>query len=158
MPELKSLKNENTEASEKFSELTKETIFYPSLHRQLLREQTQLEKKVDMLRQENKKLLEATQELKRLEEKLQLLLKQKEVVTQEKDLAEKLQHHFEVSQMSYNQGKKTSEKCAGPVNKNFCPGNNTFDTQPQKLQSLLEQATAQDERHLQKEVLHQATC
>lgn len=39
------------------------------------------------------------QEFKRLEESLQFLQKQKEMVTQERDLAEKLQHDFEVSQM-----------------------------------------------------------
>ena len=39
------------------------------------------------------------QDLKRLEERLQFLLKQKEVFTPEKDMAENLQHHFEDSQM-----------------------------------------------------------
>ena len=39
------------------------------------------------------------QELKRLEERLQFLLKQKEVITPEKDMAENLQHHFDTSQM-----------------------------------------------------------
>ena len=38
-------------------------------------------------------------ELKRLEESLQLLWRQREMPMQEKDLAEKLQHHFEVSQL-----------------------------------------------------------
>ena len=39
------------------------------------------------------------QDLKRVEQRLQVLLKQKEVFTPEKDMAEKLQHHFEDSQM-----------------------------------------------------------
>ena len=39
------------------------------------------------------------QDLKRLGERLQFLLKQKEVFTPENIVAEKLQHHFEDSQM-----------------------------------------------------------
>lgn len=39
------------------------------------------------------------QDLKRLEERLQFLLKQKKVITPEKDMAENLWHHFEASQM-----------------------------------------------------------
>ncbi|XP_059129894.1 disks large homolog 5-like isoform X2 [Peromyscus eremicus] len=153
MKELNTLQNENTEASEKFSEMTKETLFYRGLHSRLLMEQIQLEKKVGMLRQENKKLLEdwfllmhhskelkvickdqeeetsdlqtqQRQELQRLEERVQFRLKQEDVVTQEKDLAEKLQHHFEGSQM-----------------------------RSRKLQ--LEEATAQDEGPLQREALQQ---
>ncbi|KAM7321512.1 hypothetical protein ACRRTK_019604 [Alexandromys fortis] len=58
MMQVKRLENENTKASQKFSELTKETVFYRGLHSQLLMQQTQLEKKVDMLRQEKMKLLE----------------------------------------------------------------------------------------------------
>ncbi|XP_037064727.1 disks large homolog 5-like [Peromyscus leucopus] len=153
MKELNTLQNENTEASKKFSEQTKETLFYRGLHSRLLMEQTQLEKKVGMLRQEKMKLLEdwvllkhhskelrvicedqeektsdlktqQRQELQRLEERVQLLLKQKDMVTQEKDLAKKLQHHFESSQMRFR-----------------------------KLQ--LEQATAQGESPLQGEALQQ---
>ncbi|KAK7795536.1 hypothetical protein U0070_006939, partial [Myodes glareolus] len=152
MMQLKRLENENTKASHKFSELTEETVFHQGLHSHLLMQQTQLEKKVDMLKQEKKKLLEdwvllkphledwklickdkedtsdlktqQQQELKRLEERLQFLLKQKEVITPEKDMAENLQHHFDTSQM----------RC-------------------KKLQTDLEQATAQDESHLKKELL-----
>ncbi|EGW08693.1 Disks large-like 5 [Cricetulus griseus] len=128
MLELKIFKHENTEASEKLSELTKETVFYRGLQSRLLMEQTQLKSKVDMLRQEKKKLqedwvllkhhledlnlicknqdedtsdmkIQKQQERKSLEERLEVLLKQKEMVIQTKDLAENLQHHFDVSQM-----------------------------------------------------------
>ncbi|CAH7488167.1 LOC102550797 [Phodopus roborovskii] len=58
MWELKIFENEKTEASEKFSELTKETKFYRGLHSRLLMEETQLKRKVDMLKQEKKKLQE----------------------------------------------------------------------------------------------------
>ncbi|CAO2613432.1 Disks large homolog 5 [Lemmus lemmus] len=157
MMQLKRLEEENTKVSQKFSELTKETVFYRGLHSQLLMQETQLEKKVDMLRQEKKKLLEEwvllkphledwkmickdkeedtsdlkiqqQQELKRLEERLQFLLKQKEVITPEKDMAENLQHQFEASKM-----------------------------RSKKLQTDLEQATAQDESHLLMELLEPKT-
>ncbi|XP_036023921.1 cytoplasmic polyadenylation element-binding protein-like [Onychomys torridus] len=120
-------------------------------------EHTQLKENVDMLRLENKnrredwvllkhhleafKLIcedqeeetsdlqtqqqQVGQEFEKLEGSLQVLLKQKEKITQEKDLAEKLQHHFEVFQMS------------------------------EKLIHELEQATAQDDILLQKEMLNQ---
>ncbi|CAH7471810.1 AABR07069837.1 [Phodopus roborovskii] len=58
MWELKIFEDEKTEASEKFSELTKETKFYRGLHSRLLMEETQLKKKVDILKQEKKKLHE----------------------------------------------------------------------------------------------------
>ncbi|KAM7336456.1 hypothetical protein ACRRTK_004949 [Alexandromys fortis] len=89
---------------------------------------THLEHKVDLLRQEKKKLrddwvllmryvedlkvlcknqeengdvkTQQQQELQGLVQRLQFLLKQKEADTQKKDLAEKLQHHFEFFQMS----------------------------------------------------------
>ncbi|XP_076410627.1 uncharacterized protein LOC143269397 [Peromyscus maniculatus bairdii] len=41
------------------------------------------------------------QEHQRLEEDLQSLLKQKELLTRQRDLAAKLQHHFTVSQMRF---------------------------------------------------------
>ncbi|XP_040611095.1 disks large homolog 5-like [Mesocricetus auratus] len=150
--ELKVFEKEKTEVSEKFSELKKETVFYRGLHSRLLMEESQLHKKVDMLRQEKRKLhddwvllkhhledLNVTdqdeessdmkiqqQELKRLKERLEVLLKQKEMFFQHKDLAETMQHHFDVSQM------RSTE-----------------------LQPQLEQDTAQDESHLQKDVLQQ---
>ncbi|EGW08691.1 Disks large-like 5 [Cricetulus griseus] len=58
MCELKIFEKENIEDSEKLSELTKETVFYSGLQRRLLMKQTQLNKKLDMLRQEKKKLQE----------------------------------------------------------------------------------------------------
>ncbi|XP_059130065.1 disks large homolog 5-like isoform X2 [Peromyscus eremicus] len=66
------------------------------------------------------------QEQKSLDERLKDLLKQKELVTQQEDLAEKLQHHFSVSEI-----------------------------RSENLQSELEQATAQDESLLQTELLQQ---
>ncbi|XP_057642295.1 disks large homolog 5-like [Chionomys nivalis] len=155
MSELNTLEIDFTEATKKFSELRKETIFYHGLHSRLLMEKTQLKKKVVILKQEKKKLLDdwallkrhledinviyndqeentsdlktqQQEEFKRLEESLQFLQKQKEMVTQEKDLAEKLQHDFEVSQMRFK-----------------------------NLQAELEQATAQNENQLQKELVQQ---
>ncbi|XP_051030727.1 disks large homolog 5 [Phodopus roborovskii] len=171
MEELQSLQNKNTKASEKLDDLAKETGFYrggkrslagpyyteglsSGLHSRLLMEQTTLKKKVDMLRQENKKQMEdwfllkhhlrelklickkqkektsdlqtKQKEFQRLEENLQILLKQKEMLSQEKDLAEKVQHHFEIYQM-----------------------------RSEKFKHELEQATAQDESLLQKELLTQ---
>ncbi|XP_036031719.1 disks large homolog 5-like [Onychomys torridus] len=158
MTDLKRLQNENTKASQKVDELANLTGFYRGLHTQVLMEHTQLKEKVDMLRLENKNKredwvllkhhLEALelicedqeeetsdiqtqqqhvgQEFERLEGSLQVLQKQKEMITQEKELAEKLQHHFEVSQM-----------------------------RSEKLIHVLEQATAQDESLLQKELLNQ---
>ncbi|XP_059101592.1 disks large homolog 5-like isoform X2 [Peromyscus eremicus] len=66
------------------------------------------------------------QEHQRLEENLQSLRKQKELLTQQRDLAVKLQHHFTVSQMRF-----------------------------ENLQQELEQTTAQDESLLQMELLKQ---
>ncbi|OBS76870.1 hypothetical protein A6R68_16671, partial [Neotoma lepida] len=100
---LKSLQIKNTQSLSKYSEVTKETVFCYGLHSQLLMEQTQLKNKVDMMKQENKKQMEdwflLKHQLQSLEERVQFLMKQKEMVTQEKDLAEMLQPHFEVSQM-----------------------------------------------------------
>ncbi|XP_035308967.1 disks large homolog 5-like [Cricetulus griseus] len=155
MWELKVFQKENLEASEKLSELTKETVFYRGLNSRFLMEEAQVSKKVDTLRQEKKKLQEdwvllkhhledlnaickdheeetgdpkfqQQQEIKRLEERLDNLLQQKEMVIHTKDLAEKLQHHFDDSQMRSTQ-----------------------------LQPELEQDTAQDESHLQKELQQQ---
>ncbi|XP_076410558.1 uncharacterized protein LOC143269364 [Peromyscus maniculatus bairdii] len=58
-------------------------------------------------------------EHQRLEEDLQSLMKQKELLTRQKDLAAKLQHHFTVSQMRF-----------------------------ENLQQEVEQTTAQDENLL----------
>ncbi|XP_050014206.1 disks large homolog 5-like isoform X3 [Alexandromys fortis] len=151
---LKRLEDENAEASEKLSELTKETVLYRSVHSWLLMQHTHLEHKVDLLRQEKKKLrddwvllmryvedlkvlcknqeengdvkTQQQQELQGLVQRLQFLLKQKEADTQKKDLAEKLQHHFEFFQM-----------------------------RSKTLQPEVEEATAQDKSHLQKELLQE---
>ncbi|XP_059129096.1 disks large homolog 5-like [Peromyscus eremicus] len=66
------------------------------------------------------------QEQENLEERLKDLLKQKELVTQQRDLAEKLQHHFSVSEM-----------------------------RSENLHHKLEHVTAQDESLLQTELLQQ---
>ncbi|XP_076400888.1 disks large homolog 5-like isoform X1 [Peromyscus maniculatus bairdii] len=155
MTDLQRLQNENKEASEKVDELANLTVFYRGLHSQVLMEHTQLKDQVAMLRQENKNRTEdwvllkihlealklmcedqeketsylqnqQQQEFERLEGSLQVLLKQKQMITQEKILAEKLQHHFEVSQM-----------------------------RSENLTHDLEQATAQDESLLQKELVNQ---
>ncbi|XP_038204958.1 uncharacterized protein LOC119827378 isoform X2 [Arvicola amphibius] len=151
---LKHLEDENTEASEKLSELTKETVLYRGLYSLILMQHTQLEKKVDLLRQEKKTLrddwvllmhhvedlkvlcktqegnsdvkTQQQQELKGLVERLQFLLRQKETDTQRKDLAGKPQHHFGLSQM-----------------------------RSKKLQPKVEETTTQDESHLPKEPLQE---
>ncbi|XP_076400720.1 disks large homolog 5-like isoform X2 [Peromyscus maniculatus bairdii] len=155
MTDLQRLQNENTETSEKVDELANLTVFYRGLHSQVLMDHTQLKDQVAMLRQEKKNRIDdwvllkhhlealklmcedqeeetsdpqtqQQQEFERLEGSLQVLWKQKEMITQEKDLAEKLQHHFEVSQM-----------------------------RSEKLTHELEQDTTQDESLLQKELLNQ---
>ncbi|KAH0501407.1 Disks large-like protein 5, partial [Microtus ochrogaster] len=56
MMELNNFENENTETLDNFKLLSKETVFYRDLHSRLLMERTQLKKKVDELRQEERKL------------------------------------------------------------------------------------------------------
>ncbi|XP_076416498.1 disks large homolog 5-like [Peromyscus maniculatus bairdii] len=126
-----------------------------TLYSQHLSEQTQLKEKVRILLDDKKKLqgeqillqesceeakrlgeeahekiydlwTRQLQEHQRLEENLQSLLKQKELFTRQRDLALKLQHHFTVSQMRF-----------------------------ENLQVELEQTTAQEESLLQKELLVQ---
>nr|XP_034353115.1 disks large homolog 5-like isoform X2 [Arvicanthis niloticus] len=109
--------------------MLEETGFYPNLHSQLLMEQSQLMKKVNMLKQENRKIREhcdlvlqhlgklklicknqqedtsdhqtqQQQGLERMEELLQDRHKQKDLGVQEKESAGKLQHHFELLQKS----------------------------------------------------------
>ncbi|KAL6094067.1 hypothetical protein STEG23_009601 [Scotinomys teguina] len=109
--------------------LTEENVSYSILYSQLLSECTQLKETVSILREENRKLWEeqislqeSCAELKwlygkaqekiydlwdkekkklgRLEERLEYLLKQRDLVTKQKVFAERLQHYFAVSQMS----------------------------------------------------------
>ncbi|KAK7796129.1 hypothetical protein U0070_020281, partial [Myodes glareolus] len=125
------------------------------LHNQLLSERTQLKEKVSMLREENQNLWreqislqescekvknlpdeahrkvyelcdEERQKQDTLEERLQSLLKQRDLVTKQIVLAEKLQNHFTVSQMRF-----------------------------ENLQHDLELATVQDESSLQTDLLQQ---
>ncbi|XP_076400702.1 disks large homolog 5-like isoform X1 [Peromyscus maniculatus bairdii] len=153
MSDLQNFENENMEAAQKLRELTKEKVFLCDLESRLLMEQSQQMKKLDMLRLEKEKLLEEwallkhhlgelkvpskdqeetsdlqneeQQEQQRMEERLQSLLKQRELVSQQLHLAIKLQHHLTVSQM-----------------------------RSEKLHDL-EQSTAQDESLLPTELLQQ---
>nr|XP_042124348.1 disks large homolog 5-like isoform X4 [Peromyscus maniculatus bairdii] len=126
-----------------------------TLYSQHLSEQTQLKEKVRILLEDKKKLqgeqillqesceeakrlceeahekiydlwTRQLQEHQRLEENLQSLMKQKELLTRQRDLAVKLQHHFTVSQMRF-----------------------------ENLQQELEQTTAQEESLLHMELLGQ---
>ncbi|XP_076410532.1 disks large homolog 5-like [Peromyscus maniculatus bairdii] len=155
MSDVKKFPKEICEASYKCKELSEHTNSYRTLYCQLLSEWTQLKEKVSMLKKNNRKLhgeqillqesckearrlceeahekiydlcTKQQQEHQRLEEDLQSLMKQKELLTRQRDLAAKLQHHFTVSQMRF-----------------------------ENLQQELEQTTAQDESLLQMELLKQ---
>ncbi|XP_042124338.1 disks large homolog 5-like [Peromyscus maniculatus bairdii] len=155
MSDVKKLPKEIREALYKCTELSEKTKTYSTLYSQHLSEQTQLKEKVRMLLEDKKKLqgeqillqesceeakrlceeahekiydlwTRQMQEHQRLEENLQALLKQKELLTRQRDLAVKLQHHFTVSQMRF-----------------------------ENLQQELEQTTAQEESLLQMELLGQ---
>ncbi|EGW05441.1 Disks large-like 5 [Cricetulus griseus] len=158
MSDMKKFPKEISEALCKCKVLTEKTNSYSIHHSQLLSEWTQLKEKVSMLKEDNRKLKreqillqESCEEAKRLckesyekiydlwtkqqqdheilEENLLSLMKQKELVTQQRDLAVKLQHHFTESQMRF-----------------------------EHLQHELEQTTAQEESLLQTELLQQEHC
>ncbi|KAM7321606.1 hypothetical protein ACRRTK_019698 [Alexandromys fortis] len=122
------LPREISKAVDKCNQLMEETESVGCRHGQVLRDRTQLKKKVHVLRLKNillrkekielqetceeaKRLLkeahekicgpcaEQQQEQESLEEGLKNVLKQKELVTQHGDLAEKLQHHLSVPEM-----------------------------------------------------------
>ncbi|XP_052608926.1 disks large homolog 5-like [Peromyscus californicus insignis] len=128
MSDVKKFPKEICEVSYKCKELSEQTNSYRTLYSQLLRERTQLKEKMSMLKEDNRKLqgeqillqesceearrlceeahekiydlwTKQQQEHQRLKENLQSLRKQKELLTQQMDLAVKLQHHFTVSQM-----------------------------------------------------------
>ncbi|XP_059130022.1 uncharacterized protein LOC131919653 isoform X7 [Peromyscus eremicus] len=151
MLDLQKLPMEISDGVNKVKQLIEENVSYS----QVLRDWTQRKESVHVLRLKNRQLWkeqielhESCEELKRLlkeahemicdpsaeqhqeqeslDERLKDLLKQMELVTQQEDLAEKLQHHFSVSEM-----------------------------RSENLQSELEQATAQDESLLQTELLQQ---
>ncbi|XP_059129094.1 disks large homolog 5-like [Peromyscus eremicus] len=155
MSALQKLPMEISDALDKCKGLIEETEYFSYLHGRFLRECNPLKKSVRVLRIQNtqlwkeqielqktceevKKLLkeahekicdpcaEQQQEQENLEERLKDLLKQKELVTQQRDLAEKLQHHFSVSEM-----------------------------RSENLHHKLEHVTAQDESLLQTELLQQ---
>nr|XP_042126074.1 disks large homolog 5-like isoform X3 [Peromyscus maniculatus bairdii] len=129
MADVMKLPKEISEALYKCTELSEKTKISRTLYSQHLSEQTQLKEKVRMLLEDKKKLqgeqillqesceeakrlceeahekmyalwTRQLQEHQRLEENLQSLLKQKELLTKQRELAVKLQHHFTVSQMS----------------------------------------------------------
>ncbi|XP_076410474.1 disks large homolog 5-like isoform X1 [Peromyscus maniculatus bairdii] len=129
MSDIKKFPKEICEASYKCKELSEQTNSYRTLYSQLLSEWTRLMEKVSMLKEDNRKLqgeqillqesceearrlceeahekiydmwTKQQQEHQRLEEDLQHLLKQ-ELLTRQWDLAAKLQHHFTVSQMRF---------------------------------------------------------
>ncbi|XP_050018303.1 uncharacterized protein [Alexandromys fortis] len=149
------LPREISKAVDKCNQLMEETESVGCRHGQVLRDRTQLKKKVHVLRLKNillrkekielqetceeaKRLLkeahekicgpcaEQQQEQESLEEGLKNVLKQKELVTQHGDLAEKLQHHLSVPEMS-----------------------------SENLQSELERVTTQDKSFLQTELQQQ---
>ncbi|XP_040598226.1 disks large homolog 5-like isoform X1 [Mesocricetus auratus] len=155
MLDLQKFPKEISEALQTCRELTEETVSCSILHSQILNEWTQLKEKVSTLREENRKLRreqislqESSEEMKmlcgeahekiyellakeeqkreKLEERLQYLLKQRDLVTKQMIMAEKLQHHLTVSQMRF-----------------------------ENLQHELEQTTAQGENLLQMETLQQ---
>ncbi|EGW05442.1 Disks large-like 5 [Cricetulus griseus] len=158
MSDMKKFPKEISEALCKYKVLTEKTNSYSTHHSRLLSECTQLKEKVSMLKEDNRKLkreqillqepceevkrlskesyekiydlwTKQQQEHERLEEKLLSLMKQKELVTQQRDLAVKLQHHFTDSQMRF-----------------------------EHLQHELEQTTDQEESLLKKELLQQEHC
>ncbi|XP_076410370.1 disks large homolog 5-like [Peromyscus maniculatus bairdii] len=128
MSDVKKFPKEVCEASYRCKKLSEQTNSYHTLYSQLLSEWTQLREKVSTLKENNRKLhgeqillqesceearrlceethekmydlwTKQQQEHQRLEENLQSLMKQKELLTRQRDLAAKLQHHFTVSQM-----------------------------------------------------------
>ncbi|XP_076400867.1 disks large homolog 5-like isoform X1 [Peromyscus maniculatus bairdii] len=152
---LQEMPLEMSEALDKCKGLIEETEYFSYLNGQVLPECNQLKNNVHLLRHQNmllwkeqieehetceqlKKLLkeahekmcdpcaEQHQEQESLDEKLKGLLNQKELVTQQRDLAEKLQHHFSV-----------------------------YEMRSENLQHDLEHVTAQDESLLQTELLQQ---
>nr|XP_042126125.1 disks large homolog 5-like isoform X2 [Peromyscus maniculatus bairdii] len=152
--QLQMMNNDRNELREFLAHYNNE-LNNSTLYSQHLSEQTQLKEKVRMLLEDKKKLqgeqillqesceeakrlcdeahekiydpwTRQLQEHQRLEENLHSLMKQTELFTRQRDLAVKLQHHFTVSQMRF-----------------------------ENLQQELEQTTAQEESLLQMELLGQ---
>ncbi|XP_035308971.1 uncharacterized protein LOC113832552 [Cricetulus griseus] len=149
MSDVQKLPMEISDALDKCEGLIEETESFTYYHGKILRECIQLKKNVQvsrlknrLLRKEQIELQESCEEVKRLfkeihekigdpcaeqhqeednmDESLKNLLKQEEVVTQQRELAEKLQHQFNISEM-----------------------------RPENLQTQLEQATDQEDSLLQ---------
>ncbi|XP_052588313.1 disks large homolog 5-like [Peromyscus californicus insignis] len=91
MSALQKFENENLEASQKLSELTKGKVFLCDLQSRLLLEQSQLKKKLDMLRQEKEIILEDCDRLKHHLGDLQVLSKDQEEIS---DLQNQQQQYF----------------------------------------------------------------
>ncbi|XP_060247682.1 disks large homolog 5-like [Meriones unguiculatus] len=155
MSDLRTLPKELSGAFLRCKKLSEENKSCRICHSRLLSEWTQLKHEVSILTKENRRLLrkqtllqqcceegkriceearetinspraKQQQEQEGLEERLEDTTKQKELVTQQRDLAEKSQHHFNDSEM-----------------------------RTQKLQCEQEHATAQDASALQTELLEE---
>ncbi|XP_040596938.1 uncharacterized protein LOC121138247 isoform X2 [Mesocricetus auratus] len=164
---LQSIKNEQIELSAILESYTKIDFYNSFLHRIGLPDLTQLKNNVHALKLENEKLLEeqiALQEtceevkklLKEVQEKIcdpcaeqhkeeeslderpKNLMKQKQLITQHRDLAEKMEHPFSVLE------KMSEPKSEGVLR-----------TMSGNLQCELEPVAAQEESLLQKELLQQ---
>ncbi|CAO2638059.1 Disks large homolog 5 [Lemmus lemmus] len=176
---LKRLEGKNTEASEQLSELTKETVLYGGLHSWLLMQHSQLEQKVDLLRQEKKKLWGDWVLLMQHVEDLNVLCKSQE--EEDSDVRTHQQQcvlfplpssQFPVTEPEQQLvspavwgaqgiGEKTSVPAEAEGNRH--PGKGLsreaaasleFSQMRSKtLQPEVEEAAAQDESHLQKELL-----
>ncbi|KAM7321524.1 hypothetical protein ACRRTK_019616 [Alexandromys fortis] len=155
MSDLQKWPMEISDALKKCKRLRKENKTYSYLHSQIGPELPELKNSIHVLRAEKRKLWEEQialqesceevkkllkelrekicdpcaekhQEQESLDERLKNLLKQEELATQKRDLAEKLQHHISVPEM-----------------------------RSENLQCEVKQVTAQDESLLQTELLQQ---
>ncbi|XP_040596507.1 uncharacterized protein LOC121137821 isoform X2 [Mesocricetus auratus] len=168
MSDLQKIPWEISDALNKCKQMIEENNkSYNYLHRIGLPDLTQLKNNVHVLKLENEKLLEEQialqetceevkkllkevqekisdpcseqhQEEENLDERPKNLLKQKELITQHRDLAEKMEHHFSVLE------KRSEPKSEGAPR-----------TTSGNLQSELELAPAQDDSLLQTELLQQ---
>ncbi|XP_040596752.1 uncharacterized protein LOC121137936 isoform X2 [Mesocricetus auratus] len=143
MSDIQKLPMEISDALDKCNRLTEETESFSYCHGQVLREWIQLKKNVHasrlknrLLRKELIELQESCEEVKRLfkeihgkicdpcaeqhqeevnmDERLKSLLKQKELLTQQRDLTEKLQDHFNISEMSSDKSPIQAGTCHSP--------------------------------------------
>ncbi|EGW12732.1 hypothetical protein I79_024007 [Cricetulus griseus] len=89
-------------------------------------------------------------------------MKQKELVTQQRDLAVKLQHHFSESQMRFehlqHELEQTTDQEESLLKKELLQQEHCVPGKFEHLQHELEQTTAQEESLLQTELLQQEHC